>query len=681
LSLFNIFLSYSGVHFNDKQINEIVYQPESEKLLARTGVYVTSKWSMDDADATLSTLCANIERPNQYNTRDNNSKNFKSSNTWKLAEVIGTRMYQKYKNQLSSACNVDSVTGFVTMLYRHINRPLHYPKFGDVPCGAGFQSFDGILKKMNSAAGGAAVQGKVDSDSYVDGADVSVRNYLKQNRVSYEITPLACINREGSIWSLAVEVRFLMLAKALLGSRPAVSQMSIQCILDELTLWLVKDRLPSTIFCETKFITTHPDNIGSGLNTLSVPVENRPLTMIRPLPNTAVEENSAILLPAVVNGKLPEDFLVVGHLQRLADRVSDEKFQLHHTHVHLESLNAPSLPRLQWIPIQFVCKGDENEQDNFDGSTALYTNASLYFDTKTPNIILVRDTATAIVDPNVKFSPLQIDDNSSISRESIEIIRITTKKYKLLREALAVPQNEYVRFCPTFNREGILLFCEKTLSYCTLVAWPVENIIHKILKNTKTTNSVFFNPCCMSYLAMAQSAPTSGLSANIWPRVGPNAMLTTNIASCCRISNIDVESSMVHTGANIYIDLEHEYVPDFLKKNLVFKEVMPSTNADEMTPSGKNPISKSEYASRFAHVHPMHSLLGCMLMYSLPEQVVSRHSARIPNPIWVSVCQKQYANGKERKTVRHIILPTCALVPLERLHALGITPVLFESRT
>ena len=149
--------------------------------------------------------------------------------------------------------------------------------------------------------------------------------------------------------------------------------------------------------------------------------------------------------------------------------------------------------------------------------------------------------------------------------------------------------------------------------------------------------------------AMQAAAPTSVLSAHIWPRAGPNAMLTNNIAACYGISNTHVESSMVHTGTNIYIDLENEYVPDFLKDNLIFQEVMPSTNTDEMTPSDKHTLSKSEYydVNLFARLHPMHALLKCMLMYSLPEQVVSTQPAGIPNPIWVSICQKKYVNGKE----------------------------------
>jgi hypothetical protein len=680
-------IGFNATGQNHDHKYEVIYQPDNESLLTRTGVFVTDYWNIDEVDDTSvrTPLTANIERPNQYTQKDTGNKSIKSSMSWKVAEAVGTRMYQKYKTHLSSACNVESAVSFITMIYRHMNKPLHYPKFGSVPCGGGFQSFDGILKKLNSKASGTAIPGKVDSESYIDGADVSVCEHLKQNRVSYQVTPFTCINREGTIWSFCVEIRFLILAKALLGSRPAVSQMSIQGILDELTLWLVNDRLPATIFCENKFITTHPDNVGAGLNILSLNNAQRPLTMTRPLPNTAVEENSSMLLPGVVAGKMPEEFLIVNQQQRLAMRLSDDDLMLHHTHVHQEGLNIPSLPRGQWLPVHIVHKGPRHEYQDFDATEATYNDASVYIDIYSTQIFLTR--AKDVQKPTgvnitMRSDTLIIDLHNPVCSTSVY-------------EVLKLPNTEYVRFCPTFHREGIVLYIQETMSYCTLVAWPVNQMKQLNIGPPLVyapDGHYFFNPSSMGYLVKQEAAPNTGQSACIWPEAvdvldqirnnipsSQSRLLTNNNASAISMSNVDVEKCIQPVGSNMYIDLEHQLIPDDLTKQLVFKEVLSIDHAEQLTPSDKRFLSKNEYMREFGNIRPLHGLLKCMLLYTLPEEVVNRQVSTIENPIWVSVVQLLTVNGKTRKRVYHIVVPTRALIPLERLQALGITPVLFDS--
>lgn len=286
----------------DSDEYDILYQPESEPLLSRSTVYVTEKWDADD-NSVKSPLTVNVERSaSSNNTKEGKTSNFRHTIKWKIAEAVGTAMYDIYKTKLLSSCNIADVDIFITMIYRNMNRLLHFPKYGAVPCGAGFQSLNNMLKGLGSNISSAAVYGKLNSDNYVDGSDASVRKHLRQSKKSYEIAPIKFVNREGSVWSMGVEVRFLILVKGLIGIRPAISQMSVQSILDNLTSWVVKGRMPATIFCENKFITTHPDNLGTGLNIIDISHSDivRPNTMIRPSPNQAVEENSANLLPGAL---------------------------------------------------------------------------------------------------------------------------------------------------------------------------------------------------------------------------------------------------------------------------------------------------------------------------------------------------------------------------------------------
>ena len=686
-------LNSNGV--SDK--HELMYQSEGEPLLSRTAIYVTNKWDADENSTVNTPLVVNIERnSSQYNNKDKTNSNFRTSNAWKMAETVGTKMFDKYKKQLISACNIDTVLGFVTMIYRNINRLLHYPKFGGIPCGVGFQSFDSLLKGVGSTLPNAAVYGKMNSESFVDGNNTAVRKLLLKTRSPYEIAPITIINREGTVWSMCFEIRFLILVKGLLGSRPAVSQMSIQGIFDNLVVWTIKGRIPRTIYCEKQIMTTHPDNLGSGLNILHLAhpdaEQKRPDTMIRPTPNQAVEERSSKLIPGVVNGQMPEDYLIVSAFKRIADRVSDAKLQLSYKHVHLETISPPSIPHDMWIPLNMVDKNENGIESNiYDANSAPYRNAALYVDSITKYVTLVECTDT--VDPTIPITFIDcktldlVDKDDDFDMDSVQDFTVEVQTGKSIKTMLAADNHRFIRYCPTFNRRGILIKLPNCMFYSTVVSWPED----KIKKNRWCNNikQSFFNPNSMTYLVKTEAVQSglNGVSSKLWPTENE---LTPNVADCVfsvftelsnlyvSVSNNLIDQYIVPVGSFLYFDSSHPAVPSFFKNNLFYTQTIskdPIVCFDNLSHKQRE---IEGFISTYGSDHNILPLIECMLMYELPDSVLSVDTSLVADPIWVAITAKTMRNSKEKQFVHYAVLPSRAIIDIERLHILDILPVVFQ---
>jgi len=110
------------------------------------------------------------------------SSSFTSSVSWKLAEHIGATMYTKYEKKLNLACNINSPDDLAIMLYQYMDTPVCYPKFGKVPCGNGFQSWDGILRGLGCTSHHISEGQHEDSDKFVDGLHDSI---LRRSQASW----------------------------------------------------------------------------------------------------------------------------------------------------------------------------------------------------------------------------------------------------------------------------------------------------------------------------------------------------------------------------------------------------------------------------------------------------------------------------------------------------------------
>ena len=644
---------------DDKHGNhDIVFQPPAQPLMARSGVYVTSHWDSDMTDLSNSPLVAIIEK------QGTNAKNPNTSSTkWKLAETIGNNMWEKYQTKLRSACNITNASILVTMLYRHLDKPLHFPKMGAVPCGLGFESLDGVLKGLGSEVLASDINNKPDSDCYVDGDNDCIKDLLRESGRTYSISPFCSNNKDGSVWCFGVEVRFLLLGKALLGNRTPVSQMSVQSVLDTMCMWTIRDRIPSTIFSESSCISVVPASGDRGLNIQNIPLDcHRPLTMTRPNAALAVESGAKALLPAVVNGKMPEDYFVVGHIERLCKLLSDESVSVHPYDIHMELLHTPSIPKASWVPVHIVHKNEPAHMDTFTGYAAEYSKGALYRRLDGSHTILVTSKQNNCVETDLVPSAIVPSGSATFGHGDLHDAECT---HILLRqqcddifELTASSEKTYVRYLPTFCRQGILVLLPGFKSYCTIIPWQDTHLRYSSLIFADAQHH-YFNPYTMGYLAVCDALP---------------------ISAFYNISNHLLQQSIVPVGTIVYIDILHPAVPANITRNLLFKRVLSQEAPAELRSTDNHNLSEKKYHEKFES-YSIVVVVHAMLTYTLPKCVVSNGTTDVPNCISVCVTQKVSTGTQSHHVCTNILVPTAALITPSRYDQTQTTLVEFSSYT
>jgi len=291
---------------------DLLFKVENTKLVQKSALHVTTRW---DSDKTVSSskLACNLPTFNGGGggggngggaSRDGHgtgsSSAFTGTVSWKLSEHIAAAMYSKYEKKLNSACNINSPDDLAIMMYLYMDAPVCFPKFGKVPCGNGSQSWDGILKGLGCNSHHISEAQHEDSDKFVDGLQDSTRQFIVNDNYSYNILPWTFNNRGGSIFSFGVEPRFLILARAMIGSKPLISQTLVQGIFDHFVLQAVKHRIPATVYPYCTLFTRMPDRNSNGLSMQKIDEEemyrDRPSTLLRSLPCSSVKDMSRHVL-------------------------------------------------------------------------------------------------------------------------------------------------------------------------------------------------------------------------------------------------------------------------------------------------------------------------------------------------------------------------------------------------
>ena len=504
----------SGVATSGKVRGKILFKVGDDESVQQSALYITTKW---DSDMTVSSSKLAFSLPS-FNgggagggaggggaggggdggdsSRDGNgSSALTGSVAWKLSEHIGAAMYTKYENKLNSACNINSPEDLGIMLYRYMDTPVCYPKFGKVPCGNGFQSWDGILKGLGCASSRIAEGQHEDSDKFIDGLHDSMKQHISQDNYSYNIAAWTFNNRGGSIFSFGVEPRFLILARAIIASKPLISQTSVQSIFDHFVLQTVKNRIPVTIYPYCTLFTGMPDSSGNGLSMQKIDDEemyrDRPSTLLRALPCISIKDMSSSSIPGVMpGGIMVEDVAVLNKFQRVCQMLDIQIDAL-----HIDDLAPPQLPSYTWIYVELVQKTDSLDQSTFDASKAKYKKTCLYIDNKHNKI--TRFVSTTLC--------ARTRDRDQIDRADLEAtkVRSQTKVFRTITDAVMPVKRGFFRYAPIYNRAGTLVHVDG-VGYLVLTPWPVEQTNMPDGHYPSWLSSVYLNPHNMSYLAVTE---------------------------------------------------------------------------------------------------------------------------------------------------------------------------------
>jgi len=499
-----------GGHTTGKVRGELLFKIENGESIQNSALYITTKWDSDMA-VSSSKLAFNMPSFNGGGgaggggggggggfSRDSHGASnsaLTASVSWKMTEHIGAVMYAKYEKKLNSACNINSPEDLAIMLYRYMDAPVCYPKFGKVPCGNGFQSWDGILKGLGCDSHHVAEGQHEDSDKFVDGLHDSMRQYISQDNYSYNVPPWTFNNRGGSVFSFGVEPRFLILARAIIGTKPLISQTSVQSIFDHFVLQTVKNRIPATVYPYCTLFTGMPDINGNGLSMQKIDEEemyrDRPSTLLRSLPCASIKDMSAASIPGISpNGTMVEDMAVLNKFQRICQMV-DMNFDA----LHLDDLAPPQLPFYTWVYLELVQKTDSLDQSKFDASKARYKKTCIYIDPKNNKITRFISTAT--------FARTRDRDQIDLADPDANKMRSQNKVFRDITDTVMPLKKGFFRYAPIYNRAGTLVYVDG-VGYLVLVPWRVEDTHMPAGQYPTWLKSVYLNPQNMCYLAVSE---------------------------------------------------------------------------------------------------------------------------------------------------------------------------------
>jgi len=683
LATFGIGLGMNTVGVPPKN-GDVLFRTDTENDMEKSSIYITSKWDSNMSCNSAGLSCNLPITTQQPNKTYQSSEQKDSGNTaWRISEHVANVMYTKYQKQLRSACNISSPEALTIMVYRYMNMPISYPKFGKPPCGYGFQSWNSVLESLRCNSKDVSDMQHEDSGIFIDGFDTRVRKCIAQNNHSYLTSAWTFINREGSIFSFGVEPRMLILARAMIGQRPLISQNSVQSIFDHFVKETITHRIPSTLYPYTTVFTGMPDSDSMGLSLQVLDLKTvyaaRPTTLFRALPCACVKEMAGSGISGVISGEMVEDIAVLNKYKRMAGILD-----MDYKDLHMTDITPPALPFLMWLYVETVQKPDTIDHSEFNAATSPYQKTAIFLDPETKTYIKCK---------SYTFAP--IDDSKIILySDSIQLTRISQVVTSNLLSILDATTDTFIRYAPIYCRNGVLVHIEN-IGFLVLKKWKPSDI--KIL--TQDSNSYYFNPNTMSYLAISEgidihedtsymtrlqcdydtytkcvkdlkkNAPDEG---DI--RQNYSMFKSVEEIQVC-LSSRQVEDSIIHVGSVLYIDVSHASIPEEIVAKLRFCKV-----------SQNDPLSKmyglniKKFQARADPLGDFCPVIECMLLYEMPESIVPQNDyCDIDSQVWVGIRQMVSWSGKNKYTTRYITVPTKALVSTKKLSLMGKSIAIFQS--
>ena len=279
------------------------------------------------------------------------------------------------------------------MIYRYMDTGVPFPKFGRIPCGVGFQSWNDLLTCLGCNVTNMCEKDHEESAHFVDCGDKANATLISKDKYAYNVPAQSFSNRGCNDFSSGVELRFLMLVRAIIGSNPLVSQTSVQGIFDHFVSQTVKYRLPSTLFPYCTLFTGLPDSQALGLSLTRVPDDEmyrcKLWTLPHSLPCASIKLMSAQSIEGVVQGEMVDDIAHLNKFQRVCAMLDVKLDEL-----HFEDLTPPQLPFYSWIYVELVVKSTNADQSTFDAAKSPYNKTAIYIDSAHNRVF--RYTSTAL---------------------------------------------------------------------------------------------------------------------------------------------------------------------------------------------------------------------------------------------------------------------------------------------
>jgi hypothetical protein len=629
-------------------------------------------------------------------------------------------IFEKYEDRLTAACNITTTEALEIMIFRYMNKPMHFAKFGQVPGSRGVESLNSILSRLGHDMCSAGQAGTADSENYIDGATPDAKHSKKASGHSYRVAPWACVNAGGNVWRFGVELRFLMLARSIFGTSHGVSQTSVQKVWDHMTKQMLLERIPATIFPYSTYVTTMPDPDGLALTISSIASHaGRPSTMVRPLPTSAVVDKNSSSIPGLLPCRqMPEDITIVSAQWRLAERMSDKSVTVLHSDVHVEELTTPPIPHDTWVSLDLVRRTPSSNAESVTGSDTPYASVALYIHTVSQKISwAVQTTACDPVQLRLHTDTFGLSAGIQHDKMPAWHAPFTLRTSPGIAAVLAPTHLTYTRFHPIYHRRGVLVevpVIGALTAYLVLLPWDAED-----LQGVPPGPGPFwFNPSTMGYLAGAEETPDGdNYSQRLWPSLGELSEPETNpgrldpaaAAARCLALLTTVRNTLAYTdedvggGGNICSEIQRQLT--------VYTETEPllanlsSARVDQylvkvgepLLLDAMHPVLQTRFAHEArlaeslehimkgatldalvkhadgAHVHPV---VECMLLYELPESIAPPCEDVGDFIVWVGV--RQIHKVSKHVDAIYLAVPSRALVPRSRLEGLGLLPALFD---
>lgn len=269
----------------------------------------------------------------------------------RACDKFAGKLHALYGTRLKNSCNIHNSAALSVMLSRYSNKNMPKDRFGAICTtgSRGWESWHAFHKALRPQSGSFPY------DSVLDGHSAQVKAETATAPHALYATPaVVCELRNGNEWIFGVEPRFLLWAAAIFGGANPISQPTFQRVSVHWTQRLFSHRIPHSIYPYDVLFGSVPSTTQDGFSIASVNDRTRPETMMRCLPFTAVEENNPRMLQAVIDGRMPEDYVIVEAQQRLAQIVeSEHSTKMDYQNSTLPELSLPGIPRGRWVYFVF----------------------------------------------------------------------------------------------------------------------------------------------------------------------------------------------------------------------------------------------------------------------------------------------------------------------------------------
>jgi len=720
---------------------DLFFKGDEEESTVSSAVYITTKWD-SDMNVTSSKLSSTIQT-NQVSAGGGGSggggggggggaaggkNDMTTSVSWKVSENVAMAMYKKYATALNSACNIYNPEELGIMIYRYMDAGVPYPKFGKVPCGQGFQSWNSVLSSVNCAVTNMCDTDHEDSSRFVDGLDPAMASMICRDKYSYNVPAWSFSNRGGSVFSFGVEPRFLILVRAMIGTKPLISQTSVQGIFDHFVSQTVKYRLPSTLFPYCTLFTGLPDSQGLGLSLHRTPEDEmyacKPWTLLRSLPCESVKHMLPQAIQGVVRGEMAEDIAHLNKFQRVCNMLD-----IHLDALHLEDLTPPQLPFYSWICVEAVCKTADLDQSTFDATTSPYHRTALYIDSASNRVFCYTSDAQFQIQDDI----LDITERQAEESPHLFCSPAQCKEFQSVRDALAATTTRFSRHVPIYNRPGVLLYV-KNVGYVVLTQWSLPEIhATSAIKTPSWMAGQWFNPRTMTYLAhtegldldedttymqrlqdndvdgasdigmrcvehlsLYRGTPLASTGADSLDTHMPDVDAAQADATLRQklsyyftlagelrlsLSPRAVQNSIVGVGTILYLDVLHAGMPpDVVHKLRFAKTVGPVELLPPKRMKKMRTLDVQGFQKQCTNHRNFYPVLECMLLYEMPESIVAHNDVCDDDfLVWVGVRQLISASSGKKYFSRYLTVSTKMLVAAAKLEDAGVSLALFDS--